>query len=195
MSELVRAFIALPLPSPLLRATLAAQEAIRARAASSKLRPRFVQASQLHVTAKFLGDVDQQQIEGLAALLTQAAAETPVLRSRLAGATAFPSPVRARVIVAKLTDEEGLLGRLAARIEQAAVGLGVPADKRAFRPHVTVARLKRPGNVSTWLDVPIEHAEPTAFDKLVLLRSVLSREGPSYTVLESGALSPSGSGL
>ena len=188
MSELVRAFVALPLPPALLRATLEAQAAVRGRASGSKLRPRFVKQEQLHVTLKFLGDVDQEQVAEMSAAVTEAAADCSCLRSRLVGMTAFSSPARARVVVAELSDEAGRLGELAARIEQAAVGLGVEADNRRFRAHVTVARIKRPGNVSGWLQVPVEQAAPTAFEELVLFRSVLGREGPTYTRLARGAL-------
>jgi 2'-5' RNA ligase len=92
------------------------------------------------------------------------------------------------VIVATLSDEAGQLTKLAGLIEAAATGLGFAPEQRSFRPHITLARLKRPSDVAAWLPRPPPESPAARFDRLVLYRSILSRQGPSYTVLAQTAL-------
>ena len=117
MSESVRAFFALPVPPALRTALAAVQSRLQARAAGSKLRPRLVDSATLHLTLKFLGEVDPAQLAQLRLLVPDAAAQTPPTAAQLRGITAFGRPQRARVIVAELNDQEGHLGDLAHRIE------------------------------------------------------------------------------
>jgi len=107
MSERIRAFVALPAPSPLREALVRTTERVLARAPTGRGRPRGVRPGQLHLTLKFLGDVTPQQLEPVRAELVAAAARTHPIDARLRGVTAFPSPARARVIVAELEDGSG----------------------------------------------------------------------------------------
>jgi RNA 2',3'-cyclic 3'-phosphodiesterase len=177
MTDRVRAFVAVPAPGPLLAALLAAQQKILARG----LRP--TRSDQLHVTLKFLGDVDPQQV---AALAREVARGGPALEARLTGITAFPTPRRARVVVAELADEGGEMARFAARLEAAAEAVGIPREQRSFRPHVTLARLREPRSVA--VDVAVPDHPACRFERLVLFRSVLASSGPTYTVLAESPL-------
>ena len=102
--------------------------------------------------------------------------------------TAFKSPKRARVVVASLADEGSIAADLVDRVESRVEELGIPREDRRFRPHVTVARIKRPGNASDFIDVAA--LEPAAFvlDELRLYRSRLLPTGSEYTVLASEKL-------
>lgn len=179
MSDRVRAFFALPIPDAARQALLEAQLAMKPRAGAV---PRWVDASQMHLTLKFLGWVDPDRVPRFVALTESAAAGVAPVDTAWTGLAAFPGTHRARVIVAEVADPGGALSTLAGRIEAAVEALDIPREERAFRAHVTLARIKRPGNVESWLDgVTLEGA--LRLDELVLYRSELAPGGSIYTPL------------
>jgi 2'-5' RNA ligase len=61
--------------------------------------------------------------------------------------------------------------------------LGFAAEKRAFRPHVTLARLGHPANTTGWITSLSVPAESVSLEQLVLFRSELAKAGARYTRL------------
>jgi 2'-5' RNA ligase len=177
----MRAFFAIDLPERERRLLTAAQE--RMRKAVRGVGPKWVEPNQLHVTLKFLGDVERAAESELVAMATAAAAEMPPLATRLETIATLGPPRRARVIVATLADPEGLFAALAARLEEDAVRIGVAAEGRRFLPHVTVARIKRPHDPSAYLAQAGLEATDFVCQELMLYQSELRPAGPIYTVL------------
>ena len=185
MSKRLRAFFGLPLPEaakPVISAVIARMQDT---ARGSRLFPRWQPTHKLHITLKFLGWVDPERLPELWAMGARCAQNVPAIRAELDGVTAFGKVRRARVVVAGVTDPAGHLTRLAAALEAGARALGFEPEEREFRPHVTLARLKMPGNVAAWLEVAAVEPTPILFDRLCLYRSDLTPEGGVYTVLES----------
>jgi 2'-5' RNA ligase len=145
---------------------------------------RFARESQLHVTVKFLGNVDAEQTGMLVDTVRAVARTGSACTSEIAGLGAFPAPRRARVVVVHL-EEEAALMRLAREVETRVTALGFPAEARSFRPHVTLARLRKPGNVASWLEGAAVPAQPVRFERLVLFRSHPGPSGAEYTPLEA----------
>jgi 2'-5' RNA ligase len=130
---------------------LEASARIRDRLARSRHAPkdaRFTQAEKMHVTLKFLGSIDAAQAQTIASGLEPLATRAPPLT--LQALDAFPFPSRARVIVLTLEDD-GTLRTLATAIEEYAEALGIERETREFRAHLTLARLREPSDVRTWL--------------------------------------------
>jgi 2'-5' RNA ligase len=184
----IRAFVALPLPQQLRPALLQLAERIVSRASGSPSSARATRPDSLHLTLKFLGDVAPGQVQYFRAELHAAARDSSPIETWLEACVAFPTVHRARVIVAALDDRQAKLAALAERFQRAGVSVGVPAETRPFRPHVTLVRLKRPCDVSTWLDSISPPRHTCDFDQLILYRSVLKPSGPTYTVLEQAPL-------
>jgi 2'-5' RNA ligase len=133
-----RLFVAVLLPSAI-RADLArATEALRAL---EGVRP--VRREQLHLTLRFIGEVDRGLEAPLARAISAATEGLPCFPIRLRAAGVFPSHRRARVLWVGV---EGAppLAALRRSVEEAVVGVGVAPDTRPFRPHVTVGRIRRP---------------------------------------------------
>ena len=104
---------------------------------------------------------------------------------RLGGAGAFPNPRRARVVwIGAAAGGDALVG-LAGAVSAALEPVGFEAE-RPLHPHLTVARLKEPGDVGLLLAAldPEPMGEPFAVGEVVLYESRLSAQGPTYTVLE-----------
>jgi 2'-5' RNA ligase len=166
-SSTLRSFVAVPLPAPVRAAILAAVhdgKSDRLPAATSGLVARLADADSglaaqlpdirwsrrpenLHVTLKFLGQVDPAKLARFVEELAAALRAIPGFDIRLRGFGAFPSPRDAQVIWVGVDDPAHRLGQVAAITEQVAARTAVAGDpllgKRPFRAHVTVGRLPR----------------------------------------------------
>ena len=157
---------------------------------------RWATAEQFHVTLAFLADVEERRLDELVERLGRAAARRTAFETRVAGGGAFPNAGRARVLWAGLDlTEEGRteLGRMATGARAAANRSGVPVEGQRFKPHVTLARLGRPEEVSSWVRLLDAYAGPTwTADRISLVASHLGegpRGRPRYEVVEELVLS------
>lgn len=111
---------------------------------------RWVRRDLMHVTLTFLGEVDDPTLERLLPRLERAVARHGPLRLSLAGAGAFPgNGAHARVLWTGLYGDRRGLARLSAATTAAGRRVGAPGtppegQPRAFRPHLTLARTRRP---------------------------------------------------
>jgi 2'-5' RNA ligase len=94
----------------------------------------------MHVTLKFIGHVEATTLDSIRDALGVVRLQGPV-EMRFRGARFFPSERFPRVLASEVEASPNI-GELAAEIERALVPLGVPAEGRAFVPHLTLARLK-----------------------------------------------------
>lgn len=182
-TETARAFFALPLPDTARAPLIAAQTRMR-RADTGRLPVRFSREEQLHVTLKFLGDVRRASLDELAAIADRRAAEHAVLELHLHSVIAFGKPQRARALVVEIEAHPELL-RLAAALEDDALSLGIARDERSYRPHVTLARLKRPSDARPLLEAVKLEPLRVRFTELRLYESELTDRGGVYTVVRS----------
>jgi 2'-5' RNA ligase len=144
-------------------------------------RFRWAPADQLHVTLAFLAEVPDRALDDLVERLGRAGARRTPFEAAVAGGGAFPDVARARVLWAGLDlDESGRveLSRVATGARAAAGRSGVEVDGRRFRPHVTVARLGRPEEVTPWVRLLDAYRGPAwTVDRVSLVASYLG-EGP-----------------
>ena len=131
----LRLFVALELPDAARAALVAFRDAAADPAVWRPLPPEA-----LHLTLAFLGRRPAGDVATVEGVLREAAGPAP--RRAMAGGVLLP-PRRARVLCAALSDLDGTLAELQARVSDglAAAGVYVP-EKRAFRAHATVARLR-----------------------------------------------------
>jgi 2'-5' RNA ligase len=144
-------------------------------------RFRWAPVDQLHVTLAFLAEVPDRALDDLVERLGRAGARRTPFEAAVAGGGAFPDVARARVLWAGLDlDESGRveLSRMATGARAAAGRAGVEVDGRRFRPHVTVARLGRPEEVTPWVRLLDAYRGPAwTVDRVSLVASYLG-EGP-----------------
>ena len=178
----------MPLPEDVRQRLATAIERLRPHAADVA----WVAPANLHVTVKFLGQIDEKRVFAVAAAVRDAAAGHRAFTLRVAGLGAFPTPRRPRVIWAGLADAGGSLARLAGSVDAAVAALGVPAETRPFAAHVTLGRVRESRRLP---DLAEALARGTAFgelgvDRVVLMRSELSPKGARYTELAALPLGP-----
>ena len=148
---------------------------------------RWASVEQLHVTLAFWAAVEERRLDDLVERLGRAAARRTPFETAVAGGGAFPDAGRARVLWAGLDlDAHGRteLERLATGCRAAASRAGIAVDGRRFRPHLTLARLGRPAEVSDWVRLLDGYAGPRwAADRFTLVASHLGegdRGRPRY---------------
>src|SRR4051812_43645842 len=143
MSETVRSFVAVPLPSEIQSRIFAAAQELARELPDDVKWSRKVE--NLHVTLKFLGKVEEERLETLGTALSQAVWAVPRFRVELRRIGAFPSARRASVLWAWVDDVGRGLGPLMEAVEATSERLGFPRERRELTAHVTVGRSKRGG--------------------------------------------------
>ena len=177
----MRVFVALDVPE-LVRAALSE---MTARLKGICPGARWVRLEGVHVTLKFIGEVSPEKLEQIRQALGDLPSFAPI-QIRFAGLGFFPSARRPRVFWAGVHAGPDLAA-LAAAIEMKLDPLGLPPEKRAFRPHLTLARFESPERTEALgaeveaLGMPEFASE--MFKDFHLYQSVLKRSGAEYTRL------------
>jgi 2'-5' RNA ligase len=153
---------------------------------------RWATIEQMHVTLAFLAAVQERRVDDLVERLARAAARRSAFDTRITGGGAFPGPMDARVLWAGLElDEHGRteLSRLATGARAAASKAGIEVGGGRFRPHVTVARLRRPTEVTRWVRLLKSYTGPTwRANRVELVQSFLGqgpRGRPRYETVDT----------
>lgn len=181
----VRLFVACELPDAA-RAALAAWGK-EAAAGDRALRP--LDSDSLHITLHFIGWQPLSRAESLAAALREGAAGvTSPVRLRL-GAALWLAPRRPHVLTCALEDPTGALGAIQAALAEplARCADDWRPEQRPFRPHVTVARVRRGDRPRPGTE-PAPPAGDVTAAALTLMRSHLSAAGARYEALEQAPL-------
>lgn len=140
-----------------------------------------------HLTLAFFGDVSDDRVEPLVEALDGVRGRPfPLV---LDGAGAFPDPAAGRVLFRGVNDGATEITALARKVRTAADRVGVPSDNAKHRPHLTLARRRRAGELSRWLRI-VESFPPARFevDHFALIESELRPSGARYRVLRSFTL-------
>lgn len=182
----MRLFVAIEVPEPPRRDLRRRVNGLRERLP----RARWVDLENLHLTLLFLGETAEAEVPALAAKLREAFARCPPLDLRLSAGGTFPPgrPARVAWVGIDSVQEEDLM-TLQEDVTRAAVEtLGFEPEKRAYHPHVTLARCSDPwrweaiDKLKTALTGPI--GPPFVADHGVLFESKLSPKGARYRAVE-----------
>ncbi|HEY4707008.1 MAG TPA: RNA 2',3'-cyclic phosphodiesterase [Thermodesulfobacteriota bacterium] len=154
----------------------------RGPAAISWTRPESI-----HLTLKFLGEVDDNRIDEIGSALEKAAAGVAPLSLVVEGVGGFPTRKYPRVIWAGIR-ENAELKKLQLQVEEAISSLGFEPEDRAFSPHLTLCRIKSTadGRKMGGLLAEVQPELKAGFDvsSVVLFKSVLKPAGAEYTALK-----------
>ena len=183
----LRCFFALSLPEEVQRACAALVALLRRRADGDAVR--WVRPEAAHLTLRFLGNVAAELLPGLIEAAQDALAQGTPFELRLLAPVGFPARSRPRVVVLPAVPE-GPIEALAEQLERVVVAAGLPAERRVFRPHVTLGRL-RSHRLPSLEGLAGPQPGTTRVREAVLFRSDLEREGARYSAL---ARIPIGSG-
>jgi 2'-5' RNA ligase len=171
----MRTFLALPVPADI----IAYLREVIGRLERRTEGVRWVRDEGIHVTVKFLGEIEEPMAERMRSALTPIGAAFGPFRASLGGLDAFPAKRRARVIVVKL--KEGIEHSQAVfeEVEERLAALDVEREKRKLAPHLTLGRRRIPKPFPNGDPMPIEEKE-FIIEELVLYKSTLTPGGAIY---------------
>lgn len=170
----MRAFIALPLPEPVRAAIDAVAKELATGGAGGF---RWVPRSQIHLTLKFLGEIDDSQAPAVSDRLATVAGRLTSWPARLGALGAFPGMRSPRVIWIGVEDNgESVAAQRA--VEDSLAEISIPREPRAFTAHLTLGR-RRPGGRFGSDFLQRSRVEPVTFtfDRLILFQSTLTPSG------------------
>ena len=184
----IRTFVALPVGG-ILDLELWANE-LQSRQGSARIK--WNPPHQWHLTLKFIGDVDEKELETLQQSLRDALCGFPPGDVVFEGSGFFGHPDVPKVIWAGVRPDDYLV-RLKKKVEEGASVLDISYDDRPFRPHLTLGRIKsindpalltrevEKNRETFWGEEPVDH--------LMLFKSKLTSKGPVFSVIEQFDLS------
>lgn len=184
MKSKIRTFLAVPLEAALRRRV----QALVAPWAAVPGDVKWVETENLHLTLKFLGDVDARDLPEVCRVAGQAVAELAPFPFEIHGAGAFPNLQRPRTFWLGARQGREAMVTVADRLDEALRKLGFPRESRRFEPHLTIGRLRQGGRTSPELlallqqqtDVEIGTMEVS---EAIVFSSDLRPTGPVYSVM------------
>ena len=186
MPKRIRTFIAVEIAAPVREQLVTLQETLREAAGEVK----WVEPQNLHLTLKFLGEVDETELYAVCKSAQQAVADTAAFTMQVAGVGAFPDPRRPRVIWAGIREGADELIFLHDLLEEEFRSHGYPREDRAFTPHLTLGRARQPKPTPQLARAFEELADwdggATLVREILIMSSQLTPSGPIYTVIGRG---------
>jgi 2'-5' RNA ligase len=181
----IRSFLALDPPEEILR------EIGRVRSRLEKLIQgdiRWVRPEGIHLTLKFFGDISENDVANIAAVVEKAAAGAAPFTLSIGGAGVFPDPRRPRVLWLGMNGDVPRLLIFQKELERSLQLIGFAPEERPFRPHLTLGRIRSPKGL-TGLARVLETGEEYAAGSFLasgigLFRSELTPRGAVYTRLK-----------
>jgi 2'-5' RNA ligase len=184
--EKIRSFIAIELPAEITAALEEVSGELK-KALGTDRGLSWVKPGNIHLTLKFLGDVDASSVEDISDQLAEAAVGIPPFELALTTIGAFPGTRNPRVLWVGI-DVPDVLRDLKENIEDALDELGFEREDRPFRPHLTLCRVKSaPAGRKLGRAADNHPGIPPArfrVESIALVRSQLNPGGAKYTVLK-----------
>jgi len=183
----VRLFVAVDIGEALAARAAEVSRELQRRAGEAAPRAKitWVPADRLHLTVRFIGEVDDQNAPAVCAALRPPLA-VGAFDLTLHGAGAFPKGGSPRVLWIGVTGGREPLVAIEREITSRLTPLGIEEEDRAYSPHLTLARVREPAGLRSarLLDGLTDREIGVArIDAITLFQSKLSPKGPSYTPL------------
>jgi len=183
MSDTIRAFIAINFNSKIQRSVKNIQDQLKKTGCNAK----WVGPENIHMTLKFLGDVDSKKIDGIKQAIVNLFKNIKPFTVELTQLGFFPNINRPRTLWVGLKDDGQQLNKMAVLIKKALVKIGFREDQRSFSPHITIGRIRSSENIKVLPRSILEYRIPEGLTQttsnVILYKSTLTSEGPVYEPL------------
>ena len=162
----------------------------------TRAHPKWVDVAGMHLTLKFLGDVEETRLKAICDAVGPAVAGIAPVQFDLAKLGVFPSQRAPKVLWIGVDHGRKQLKELAGAVETALARIGFQREQRGFFPHLTLARINAVRGASEMMDVVESHRwvelPETTLENVTLYESDLRPEGARYTVLHRWPLAVGG---
>ena len=181
---MIRSFLAIELPKPILRKIEEVQGDLR----STRADVRWVNPEKIHLTLKFFGNIEESKIEPIFKSIEEPIRNTLPFSLEVRGVGAFPHLRNPRVIWMGLVDGREVLVSFQKQIETQLEKIGFQPEDRPFHPHLTLGRMKSSRGKEELVGRMERHKEEEFGDfqveRVILFKSDLKPSGPIYTLLK-----------
>jgi 2'-5' RNA ligase len=189
-TQRIRCFIAIEIPRFIQERLAHIQDTLKKQISQVS----WVKSDNIHMTLKFIGEVEQNQLSVIEPAIEQVTQRYPPFALKVGGIGAFPNLKRPRVIWVGVKVGGTEVSALARGINLELNQHGYPFDEGTFHSHLTLARIKNRIDLRPFVDIfrqynEIENASMTV-NEIALVRSQLHPKGAIYTILKSYALPP-----
>ena len=189
MSKTIRTFIAIEIPKTVISKIRELQDAIKAYG----FKIRWVRAENIHLTLKFLGDIEESKIIEITKAVSKTAKEHSPIALKAKDIGVFPGIKRPRVLWVGLAGQIETLVRLQQTLDENLIVLGFPREERPFKGHLTMGRIKDKIDVKKLGDALMAfrsfESETFTAGQIILYKSELKPSGAVYTELASASIS------
>lgn len=178
----MRLFVAILIDDKIRRAVARLQNRLGTRCD----RVRWVHPDNIHLTVKFLGEVPDGDVMSVCELLTEAGRMATGFDMTIAGCGCFPQEGKVRTIWAGVREPPEALTQCVEAVELAMEVYGIPRERRSFSAHVTIGRLRgdrSAGRIRSTVAADEFVSKRQRVKSVALMASVLSRKGPTYSVV------------
>jgi 2'-5' RNA ligase len=149
---------------------------------------KWVQAENLHLTLKFLGDIEETDLEKISSVISESCRGFDLITSHLNEIGVFPDLCHPRIVWAGLDDSKQKFQSIVEALEERLAKLGFAKDNHPFKPHITLGRVKLSANLKNLMQtiqqITFEGKKEQTFEKIILYKSTLTPQGPVYEVLK-----------
>ena len=183
----MRLFIALPLTQPVKERLGQLILLLSEKGGSVK----WVAPENIHLTVRFLGDTDDRLVPVISENIDAVASQFQTFETMIDRLGGFPSVGRPRVIWAGIENPPEKLSQLAIQMEHRVRKLRFEPEKKTFRSHLTLGRVRRPEGLDQLVGYLSDHRLepiPILLDRLCLFKSTLTPSGPIYERLHEARL-------
>jgi len=187
----MRAFIAIELPQEIKDALARLQADLK----KSEADVKWVKPGNIHLTLKFLGEIDQNSVLSVTGALQEACRKILPFTLALSSLGAFPKINFPRVIWIGVGEGDKETKNLAKALEEELVKIGIPREDKAFSTHITIGRVRSAKNnrilatqLQTFEDYLSGKTKEVKISKITFFKSTLTPCGPLYEALQEIAL-------
>jgi 2'-5' RNA ligase len=182
----MRSFIAINLPQETKNLLAGIQERLK----KTQLTAKWVLPGNLHLTLKFLGEINEEQYGKILGILETVANNQATFLLKITSLGAFPRIISPRIIWVGIEKGKEETEKIAKELEEQIEKIGIPKEERGFSSHITLARVKsisnRKGFTEELNKLALAFPQDLEFkvDKISLMKSSLSIKGPTYEILK-----------
>ncbi len=143
---------------------------------------KWVSPENIHLTLKFLGETPEDMVSAITGGIEMAISDRAAYNVSVTGFGGFPNLRKPRVVWAGITGEKAII-ETAHMVNTELTRIGIPADAKRLSPHITLGRVKRPGDFTrliSYFESLNFSSSPYILDRIRLVQSTLTQSGPIY---------------
>jgi 2'-5' RNA ligase len=178
----MRCFIAIEIPSEIRSALIELQNDLRSAGADVA----WTNPDNIHLTLKFLGEIDKKLISEVEQVCLKTIADVPPFKLKISGTGVFPNARHPRVLWVGLGGEIERLEQLQEQLDERLAGIGFDNEEKDFQPHLTLGRIRSNKNLRELLARSDSYTLPAlsfVVQEIVLMKSDLLPSGACYSEL------------